>query len=250
MRLLSSPSDHDTTGRNGTAWVRWSRKEQTDPQRIATRRAALSRRHGRRGLSLLAPADLLYIDAAQFGARGLIVEGMERSLGVSVFTLLLMALVAALDASGVLGRILGWVEARTATPRGAELWTFATVSAAVLLTTHSVVAILAVGPFTRRVGERFGLDPYRRSNLLDVTVCTYPFLLPYCIPTILVASLIAGSGPVRISPLAAGLHNFHSWALLIVIVIAVLTGYGRGAPAHRVPSNEDAANNLRTDHVM
>ncbi len=32
----------------------------------------------------------------------------------------------------------------------------------------------------------------------------------------------------RRPPLAAGLHNFHSWALLIVIVIAVVTGHGRG----------------------
>ena len=187
-------------------------------------------------LGLLAPAELLYIDAEQFGARGLIVDGMERSLGVSVFTLLLMALVATLEASGVLQRILGLVEARASTPRGAELWIFATVSAAVLLTTHSVVAILAVGAFTRRLGERFGLDPYRRSNLLDVTVCTYPFLLPYCIPTILIASLTAGSTvspsgeAVRLSPLAAGLYNFHSWALLLVIVFALMTGYGRGAP--------------------
>ncbi len=185
------------------------------------------------GLRLLAPADLLYIDAERFGARGLIVGGMEHSLGVSVFTLLLMALVAALEASGVLGRILGFVEARTATPRGAELWIFTTMSAAVLLTTHTVVAILAVGPFARRTGERFGLDPYRRSNLLDVTGCTYPFLLPYCIPTILLASLTAGTQMPRISPLTAGLANFHSWALLLVIVLAVLTGYGRGAEVRK-----------------
>jgi len=125
------------------------------------------------------------------------------------------------------GVSLAFVEMRVRSPRGAELWIFSTVSAAVLLTTHSVVAILAVGPFTRRLGERLRIGPYRRSNLLDVTVCTYPFLLPYCIPTILAASLIAGSGPSPISPAVAGLHNFHSWALLLVIVTAIVTGYGR-----------------------
>ncbi|MCP3998534.1 MAG: hypothetical protein GY722_26220 [bacterium] len=62
------------------------------------------------GLRLLTPADLLHIDADQFGARGLIPDGMERSLGVSVFTLLLMALLATLEASGVLARILERVE--------------------------------------------------------------------------------------------------------------------------------------------
>ncbi|MCP3963538.1 MAG: sodium:proton antiporter [bacterium] len=179
-------------------------------------------------LGLLAPTDLLYVDAEAFGARGLVVDGVERGLGVSVFTLLLMGLLAALEATGVLDRLLASLEARTRTARGAEGWIFTAVSVAALLTTHSVVAILAVGPFTRRAGERFGIGAYRRSNLLDVTVCTYPFLLPYCIPTILAASLTAGTDLPRISPLAAGLYNFHSWALLAVIVVAILTGWGRG----------------------
>ena len=88
----------------------------------------------------------------------------------------------------------------------------------------------AVGPFARRVGSRFGLDPCRRANILDATVCTWPFLLPYCIPTILAAGASASgeaAGMPRISPLQAGLYNFHSWALLAVVVVAILTGYGR-----------------------
>ena len=189
-------------------------------------------------LGLLTSTELLYIDADQFGARGLITSGMERSLGVSVFTLLLMGLIATLEASGILTRILERVEARAASSRGAELWIFATVSAAVLLTTHSVVAILAVGAFTRRLGKRFGLTAYRRSNLLDVTVCTYPFLLPYCIPTILAASLTGGSELPGLSPFTVGLYNFHSWALLLVIVTAVTTGYGRGQPIHEGATRE------------
>ena len=49
----------------------------------------------------------------------------------------------------------------------AEAWIFATVSAAVTLTTHAVVAILAVGPLARDAGERSGIGAYRRANLLQ-----------------------------------------------------------------------------------
>ena len=181
-------------------------------------------------LGLLQPAELLYIDRDNFVARGLILTGMERAVGVSIFTLLLMGLVAGVEETGLLERLVGGAERRAASPRSAEIWIFATISAAVLVTTHSVVAILSVGPFVKRTDERFGLSALRRANLLDVTVCTYPFLLPYCIPTILAASLTAnglGAGMPRLSALVAGLHNFHSWALLLVIVIAVLTGFGR-----------------------
>ena len=70
----------------------------------------------------------------------------------------------------------------------------------------------------------------RASTLLDVTVCTYPFLLPYFIPPILAASATSAGeafGLPRVSPLEAGLHNIYSWALLAIVVAAMVTGYGR-----------------------
>ena len=178
-------------------------------------------------LGRMEPADLLHIDRAAFGARGLVVEGIERGIGISIFTLFLAGLVAGLEASGLLDRLGGEEMGRVHSRRGAEWWIFGVVSAAVLLTTHAVVAILMVGNVTRRLGERFGIGAYRRSNLLDVTVCTYPFLLPYFIPTILAASMTADAGDMpRLSPLAVGLANFHSWALLVMVLVAIVSGFG------------------------
>ncbi|MGB5816084.1 MAG: Na+/H+ antiporter NhaC family protein [Thermoanaerobaculia bacterium] len=185
-------------------------------------------------LGLLQPTQILRLDLDNFTARGLVIDGMERGIGVSIFTILLVGLVVGLEASGVLARLIDATGGRARTVRGAELWIFATVSLAVLLTTHSVVAILAVGRFTREAGERFGLSAYRRANLLDTTVCTYPFIVPYCIPTVLAASTTAAGEAVglpRLSPLTIGLVNFHSWALLAVVLIAVFTGYGRKGDA-------------------
>jgi Na+/H+ antiporter NhaC len=181
-------------------------------------------------LGLISPGELLYIDAEQFGARGLIVDGVNRAVGVSVFTLLLMGLVAGLEAGGLVGDLVDGAGRRVRSVRGAEAWIFGLVSAAVLLTTHAVVAILTVGDFSRKVGERFGIDAYRRANLLDVTVCTWPFLLPWFIPTILAASTTAAgaeAGLPRLPVATVGLWNFHSWALLAVVLLAIATGYGR-----------------------
>jgi Na+/H+ antiporter NhaC len=178
---------------------------------------------------LLEPGQLIAIDRENFIARGLILEGMERAVGVSIFTLLLMGLVGGLEASGLLDRLLARGPGGPArSPREAETAIVATTSAAVLLTTHSVVSILAVGPFARETGEAAGLPATRRANLLDLTVCTFPFLVPYCIPTILASALTGGSeGVPRLSPLTVGLSNFHSWALLVVLVVIVTTGWGR-----------------------
>jgi Na+/H+ antiporter NhaC len=182
-------------------------------------------------LGLIAPAKVLYIDQAAFGAKGLIIDGISRGVGVSVFTILLIGLVGALQASSSVEGVLAWARSSTVSPRRAELWIVLAVSLAVLLTTHSVVAMLTVGAFARELGARAGLSAYRRANLLDMTVCTYPFLLPYFLPTILASSASASGeafGMPRIAPLAAGMANTYAWALVVAVALAVATGYGRG----------------------
>ena len=193
------------------------------------------------GLSLgvILPSRVVSIDRAEFVARGLVVDGISRGIGVSIFTLLLVGLVGALQASRSVEGVLAWARSTTASPRRAEVWIVATVSVAVLLTTHSVVAMLTVGAFVREVGGRAGLSPYRRANLLDMTVCTYPFILPYFLPTILASSASASGIPFgmpRVPPLDAGLMNTYAWALIVAIALAIVTGYGRSeAPADPGP---------------
>jgi Na+/H+ antiporter NhaC len=194
------------------------------------------------GLGLVPAGELLRVDAESFSARGILLDGMNRGVGASIFTLLLMGLVGPLEASGILDRLVEWASGRIRSERSAEAGIVAVTTAAVLLTTHSTVAILTVGEFARKTGERFGISRYRRANLMDITVCVFPFILPYMIPTIIAASTTAsgeGFGMPRLSPFAVGLANFHSFALLAVLVLAVATGFGRKretseeqAPAH------------------
>lgn len=179
--------------------------------------------------------DLLSVDAENFIASGILLDGMRRAFGVSIFTILLMGLVGGLEASGLLDRLIDWIGARARTAESAGWWIFGSISAATILTTHSAVAILAVGPVAKDVGSAAGIGAYRRANILDVAVCTYPFLLPFFIPTILAASMTAGAADMpRVSPFEAGLHNVHSWGLLVVLLLSLLSprrvGGGGGDP--------------------
>jgi Na+/H+ antiporter NhaC len=176
----------------------------------------------------LQPRQLMYLDLEGFSARGLIIDGVERAVGVSIFTILLMALVAGLESSGLLERWMARAGQRVRTARGAELTIFGLTSACVLLTTHAVVAILTVGDVSRQLGRRFDVGANRRANLLDLTVSTYPFLLPWFIPTVLAAGMTAqAAGVPRLAATQVGLFNFHSWALLAITGIAIVTGWGR-----------------------
>jgi Na+/H+ antiporter NhaC len=170
--------------------------------------------------------EVVYIDPAAYGARGLLVDGLERGVGVSIFTLLLMGIVAVVEQSRVVARFSSGESANTVA--AGERQIFGAITAACLLTTHSSVAILAVGGTTRRIGERLGIPATRRANILDTTVCTYPFLLPWFIPTILAANLTVTDGVMpRLTALQIGLANLHSLLLLAILCAAVFLGYGR-----------------------
>lgn len=187
-------------------------------------------------LELVAPGDLVHIDREAFQARGLILDGMEGAVGIVVFTILLMGIVGAAQEAGIPDRLARGPRRTADTARAAELRIFGVTSVAVLLTTHSVMAILAVGDLVRDSGRRAGIGRFRRANLLDMTVCTYPFLLPFFIPTILAASATASGesfGVPRVSAFEAGFANTYSWALLGVMLVAIRTGLGRSeAPSH------------------
>ena len=87
-----------------------------------------------------------------------------------------------------------------------------------------------VSDFSNNTGEKVGVRPIRRANLLSLVVCVFPFLLPYFIPVILMASTTASGtdlGIATVSPLEVGLHNFVAWGLALMCLMALIFGYGR-----------------------
>ncbi len=182
------------------------------------------------GLGLLPWSSLIALDLENFSAQSFVIDGINRAVGISFFTILLMGLVSTLKASGLLHRLVDFSAKRSRTLRHTEAWISGAAGAAVLLTCHSIVAILTVGEYARETGEKIGLHRYRRANLLSLVVCTFPFILPYFIPVILMANTTTSGmeyGIPPVSPLQVGLHNFISWALLAMVLFAVISGYGR-----------------------
>ena len=180
------------------------------------------------GFARIQPEQLIFLDRDNFVARGLLADGLERGVGISIFTLLLMGLVGTLERTGILEDLIAASETRASTARGAEVWIALVTTAVVMLTTHGAATLIATGDFARTVGERFGLSPTRRANLLDLVVSVWPFVLPWFIPTILASALTQSvDGMPAVGPFQAGVVNFHSWALLAVTIFAISTGFGR-----------------------
>ena len=200
--------------------------------------------------SLMPLNQIFSLDAANFSAHSFIIDGINRAVGISFFTILLMGLVSTLKASGLLSRLVDFASKRSRTIKHAEAWISGSVGAAVLLTCHSIVAILTVGEFARQTGEKVGIHRYRRANLLSLVVCTFPFILPYFIPVILMANTTSSGSAYNIppvSPLQTGLHNFTSWALLAIVLLAVISGFGRHSDARA--ETEGKWRNIHSDLI-
>ncbi len=181
-------------------------------------------------LGLLPLAELFSLDLENFTAKSLVIDGINRAVGISFFTILLMGLVATLKASGLIDRLVLFASQRSNNTQQAEGWIAGTVGAAVLLTTHSIVAILTVSEFANQTGAERGVSPKRRANVLSMIVCVFPFILPYFIPVILMANTtLSGEefGIASVSPLDAGLYNFIAWGILLVAIASIIFGYGR-----------------------
>lgn len=181
-------------------------------------------------LGLLPIDKLISLDLENMTAKSFVIDGINRAVGLSFFTILLMGLVATLKASGLINRLVNFAEKHSRTPQHAEGWIAGTVGAAVLLTTHSIVAILMIAEFANKTGEQMNILPQRRANILSLVVCVFPFLLPYFIPVILMANTTNSGeefGIPAVSPLEVGMHNFIAWALLGMVFLVVLVGYGR-----------------------
>ncbi len=179
---------------------------------------------------LLPWSEIISLDLENFTAKSFVIDGINRAVGLSIFTILLMGMVATLKASGLMNKLVDFAVTRVHSEKQAEGWIASVMSMAVLLTTHSIVAILMVTDFTKKTGERFHISNIRRANLLSLIACVFPFILPYFIPVILMANMTKTGQDFNlasVSPLEVGLYNFMSWGLLLMALITLLFGWGR-----------------------
>ena len=66
-----------------------------------------------------------------------------------------MGLVGTIKASGIMNRLVQIADKRSQSVKQGESWIAGTVWAAVMLTTHSIVAILMVSDFANKTGKKF-----------------------------------------------------------------------------------------------
>ena len=195
----------------------------------------------------LFPASALF--SMKDGAiSGAIPEGVAGMTTVSIVLILVVAMGNMLVKSGCMEAIVDWMNNTIIkTPRGAEvaIWVLATIFG-ILIAAINTIANICVAPFVNAVGKKNNLHPYRRTDILATTICSFPFFLPFggCV-LLLLGGISSMMDTYPFLPKLGGADmmftTFYSWAIWIVMLIACLTGWGRafeGENGEYIPAKE------------
>ncbi|HUU27249.1 MAG TPA: Na+/H+ antiporter NhaC family protein [archaeon] len=179
------------------------------------------------------PLEQVFRITSEGSVAGSALDGALAMLPVSILTLLLVTANGLMEAGGFLERILDWLNRTVArTVRGTELAVVALISLANIFVPVNTIAMVTVGPLANRLRKRHSIHPYRIANLLDTISCSFPFLLPYA--AVIVAAGAIQSELARRYAFALVLpwteevpFIFYSIVLFPLMIVAVLTGFGR-----------------------
>lgn len=176
-------------------------------------------------------SDILSVNADEFAASGIIVDGMSSFVGVAVFTIFLMGLIGTLQKDGLIEWLMEKSVSFAKGPRSAETSIVGLTLLVNALTTAGTPTMVMLGPFVRRLGHKFRLTPWRRGNLLDACSTSIIGFLPYSvavlIPFALVSDTVADANLTNFSPFSLVPFVFYCWALMLTIIVAAVTGWGR-----------------------
>lgn len=163
-----------------------------------------------------------------FSVSGVVIEAITGTAGTMAMLIGVFALLGVLECSGLfedVGRLLSRLAKRE---RSTEATIVLSVGILSMITGVISVAIVALGDLINEIGEKAGVDRYRRANLMDCTGCVFCFLAPWTVHCVIPAQLSAQFGEgYAVAPGSVPFVNYYSLCMLAVLVIAVATGYGR-----------------------
>jgi Na+/H+ antiporter NhaC len=178
---------------------------------------------------LMTGSDVLFADVAAKKFGGVLYSGINGMLPIIMFTMLLLGLVGLFDKAGLFKRILDRISPLTKSVRNAELAVFFLTIVGNLITAGSARSIVAFGPIAKEIGDRHNLAPKRNANIMDALATGTIMFVPYNPGVILALGIAVSTGIVdsNFNIMTAMPYFFHGMGLVVVMLVAIFTGWGR-----------------------
>ncbi len=163
-----------------------------------------------------------------FAVSGAIIEAITGTAGTVAMLIAVFALLGVVERSGLFEDVGVFLARFAKNERSTETAIVLSTGILSMVTGVISVAIVALGDLINEIGEKAGVDRYRRANLLDCTGCVFCFLAPWTVHCVIPAQQSAQFGEgFAVAPASIPFVNFYSVCMLVILIVAVVTGYGR-----------------------
>ena len=183
---------------------------------------------------VLKPTDIML--AKDGDLHGFMYEGIVGMLGLVVYLYGVFGIMGVLRECGTMDRFIqALINSKLArTTFGTELILgIGIVVSCICLGAANGPAIVMFGPVADQLGKTKKLHPYRRANMIDAMACGLPVVFPFTsafifIVMICVSGLMGQYDFIKpLNPFHLVYATLHCWALAIVVILAMVTGWGR-----------------------
>ncbi len=166
-----------------------------------------------------------------FSVSGAIIEAVTGTAGTVAMLIAVFALLGVMECSGLFEDVRRVLARFAKKERSTEAAIVLSVGILSMVTGVISVAIVALGDLVNEIGEKAGVNRYRRANLMDCTGCVFCFLAPWTVHCVIPAQLSAQFGEeFAVAPSSVPFVNYYSLCMLGMLLLAVITGYGRKYP--------------------
>jgi Na+/H+ antiporter NhaC len=182
------------------------------------------------------------------GVGGSLYDGAIGFFPLIVLTLLIVAMVRIMIRGGGFQAIQDFLlESVATTVSRAELTMVSGTALINGMITVNTAAEIAIAPYIARIGESFNINGYRRANILDANTSALGYIFPWAAGVLVGYQEMVGAGGLEaeygpemvVNPIEVVPYVFHGWFLVIVFLLAAITGFGREYFADRTSEEVD-----------
>jgi len=171
------------------------------------------------------------------GVGGSLYSGAVGFFPLIVLTLLIVAMAQIMIRGGGFAAIQEFLLNSVATNvRRAELTMVLGTATINGMITINTAAEIAIAPYIARIGEKFNINGYRRANILDANTSALGYIFPWAGGVLVGYQVMVGDEGLAaeygtdlmiVNPIDVVPYVFHGWFLVIVFLLAAITGFGR-----------------------
>ena len=184
------------------------------------------------GANLFTLSDLCSIQNGSI--KGAFPDGVAGMTTVCILLMVIVSMGNLLTSSGFMDEMVDYLNNSVIkSVTGAELVMFIFASIfSLLISAINTIPNICAGPLLDAIGKKNDIHPYRRANILAVSVCSFNAFMPFGGSVLLLLGIMNTLSSTYtfievLSPNAFLFTTFYPLVIWIVMFVAIITGWGR-----------------------